>query len=43
MGGLSRTDRAGWGSEFDRLARQLVNLEPTHTQQEPQTQHEPKN
>ena len=26
LGGLARTDRAGWGEEFDRIHRQLLGL-----------------
>ena len=26
LGGLARTDRAGWGAEFDRIHRQLLGL-----------------
>jgi cytochrome c biogenesis protein len=25
MGGLARTDQAGWGSEFDRLRKRLLD------------------
>lgn len=27
MGGLARTDRAGWGDEFDRIAREILERE----------------
>ena len=27
MGGLARTDRAGWGEEFDRMAREILERE----------------
>ncbi|AWB82906.1 cytochrome C biogenesis protein ResB [Corynebacterium yudongzhengii] len=27
MGGLARTDRAGWGAEFDEIARDILELE----------------
>lgn len=27
MGGLARTDRAGWGEEFDRIAREILGRE----------------
>lgn len=27
LGGLARTDRAGWGDEFDEIARELLGLE----------------
>ena len=26
LGGLARTDRAGWGSEFDEIHRRLLGL-----------------
>ncbi|WP_280261250.1 cytochrome c biogenesis protein ResB [Nocardia wallacei] len=29
MGGLARTDQAGWGSEFDRLRTRLLDSDPT--------------
>ncbi|APT91835.1 cytochrome C biogenesis protein ResB [Corynebacterium phocae] len=34
MGGLSRTDAAGWGPEFDSLYRQLMELPPAEEVEE---------
>lgn len=33
LGGLARTDNAGWGEEFDRLATRLIPNEPEHARE----------
>ncbi|WP_024795017.1 cytochrome c biogenesis protein ResB [Tomitella biformata] len=36
LGGLARTDHAGWGEEFKRLGKQLLAEEPREEQRPPQ-------
>jgi len=38
LGGLARTDHAGWGDEFDRLADRLLKSNPTTAVNQPHAQ-----